>query len=103
VAYDVSFKASALKEAEKLPKAVRLAVAAKAESLANNPRPVGCAKLAGATNLWRVRVGNYRIVYAISDKDETVEVRIVAHRRDVYARPVTRVLNPRSPPRCCRL
>jgi mRNA interferase RelE/StbE len=64
--------------------AVRLAVVAKAESLENNPRPVGCAKLAGATNLWRVRVGNYRIVYAISDKDETVEVRIVAHRRDVY-------------------
>ena len=84
MAYTVTFKASALKQTEKLPGTVAPRIVAKAASLAHDPRPPGCVKLAGGANLWRVRVGEHRIVYAIDDKAETVDVRIVAHRREVY-------------------
>jgi mRNA interferase RelE/StbE len=82
--YTVTFRSSALKQTQKLPPSVAARVVAAAESLANVPRPPGCTKLAGGANLWRVRVGDYRIVYAIEDKTEIVDVRIVAHRREVY-------------------
>ena len=84
MAYTVTFKASALKHIEKLPRPVAARIVAKVESLAVEPRPPGCVKLAGGANLWRLRVGVYRIVYAIDDKSEGVDVRIVAHRREVY-------------------
>ena len=84
MAYTVTFKASALKQTEKLATSVAARIITKAESLADDPRPPGCVKLAGAANLWRVRVGEYRIVYAVDDRAETVDVRIVAHRREVY-------------------
>ncbi len=53
-------------------------------ALADNPRPTGSLKLAGATNLYRVRVGAYRVVYAIDDQRSLVEITIVAHRRESY-------------------
>jgi mRNA interferase RelE/StbE len=53
------------------------------EELGNNPRPVGCKKLVGSP-FWRVRSGQYRIVYSISDNILTIEVVRVAHRKDVY-------------------
>ena len=53
------------------------------QDLARGARHPG-RKLQGAGNLWRVRVGDYRIVYAIDDDGQTVDVRIVAHRREVY-------------------
>lgn len=45
---------------------------------------MGSIKLSGADHLWRVRVGDYRIVYVIDDANKRVDVRIVAHRREVY-------------------
>ena len=54
------------------------------ESLAENPRPHGCVRLHGARHLWRVRVGDYRIVYEIDETLRTVDVSIIRHRRDVY-------------------
>jgi mRNA interferase RelE/StbE len=82
--YTVTFKASALKQTQKLPKQIAARVLAKSDGLGSNPRPAGCEKLAGATNLWRVRVGDYRIVYLIDDERQLVDVRVVAHRREVY-------------------
>ena len=84
MSYRVSFKASADKAMDKLPKAMQRRVVEKALSLGDVPRPAGCAKLAGSSGLWRVRVGDYRIVYLIDDDQQTVDIRIVAHRRDVY-------------------
>jgi mRNA interferase RelE/StbE len=63
---------------------VSLRIISRLESLAQNPRPPGCAKLEGASHLWRIRIGNYRVVYEIDDKVQTVDVSIVRHRRDVY-------------------
>ncbi len=48
------------------------------------PRPPGVAKLEGATDLWRIRVGDWRVVYRVSDRDRLVDVVAVRHRRDVY-------------------
>jgi mRNA interferase RelE/StbE len=59
-------------------------VIAKIEGLARQPRPRGCRKLIGTNRLWRVRVGEYRVVYDIDDRRAIVDVVIVRHRGDVY-------------------
>jgi len=82
--YSISFARSARKELERLPGDVADRVLAKVESLAGNPRPVGVIKLHGQKNLWRLRVGDYRVVYSIDDFSGTVDVSIIRHRRDVY-------------------
>ncbi len=51
--------------------------------LADNPRPPGSLKLAGR-DFWRIRVGDYRVIYAIDDNEEVVRVVRTGHRRDVY-------------------
>lgn len=52
--------------------------------LAENPRPVGSKKLSGSTNDWRIRVGDYRVLYEIAEEIRIVRIFKVAHRRDVY-------------------
>jgi len=52
--------------------------------LSDEPRPLGCRKIAGVAGLWRIRVGNYRIVYQIREKELLVLVIKVGHRKDVY-------------------
>jgi mRNA interferase RelE/StbE len=59
-------------------------VLSKATALGENPRPHGCLKMEGGEGLWRVRLGDYRMIYTIDDSLEVIEVRIVAHRREVY-------------------
>jgi mRNA interferase RelE/StbE len=54
------------------------------ESLASNPRPPGCKKLKGGANEWRLRVGNYRVVYTIDDAKFLVQVTRIRHRSEVY-------------------
>jgi mRNA interferase RelE/StbE len=57
---------------------------AEVAALASAPRPAGVVKLAGADNLWRLRIGVYRIVYEIRDDRLTILVLRVAHRKDAY-------------------
>ena len=54
------------------------------DDLANEPRPDGVAKLQGADDLWRIRVGDYRIVYSINDGKLLVLVVRLGHRREIY-------------------
>lgn len=54
--------------------------------LAREPRPHGCRKLAGSDSDWRIRVGDYRVVYEIDDNVHEVKIMRVRHRRDVYSR-----------------
>jgi mRNA interferase RelE/StbE len=56
------------------------------EDLASNPRPPGCKKLWGGYAEWRIRVGNYRVVYTIDDSKLLVEVTRIRHRGEVYER-----------------
>jgi len=69
---------------EALPLDIARRVLSKIESLAQEPRPRGCKKLRGPSRLWRVRVGEYRIIYGIDDRQRVVDVVIVRHRREVY-------------------
>lgn len=82
--YRVIFKPSTSKAIASLPADVRRRVVAKAESLAADPRPNGCTKLVGFDETYRVRVGDYRVVYEVRDAVVTVLVVRVAHRREVY-------------------
>jgi len=54
------------------------------KSLENTPRPKGCKKLRGFANLWRVRIGDYRIVYAIKEVTLLIDVRAIGLRKDIY-------------------
>ena len=81
--YSVSIKASAVKELEKLPKGELAKILDKIEVLKDNPRPSGAVKLALA-DLFRIRQGDYRILYSVNDKLTQVEVIKVGHRGDVY-------------------
>ncbi len=81
--YRLSIKPSAAKEIEALPKNDRLRVIKRIKGLAENPRPSGCEKLSG-NDEYRVRQGQYRIVYSISDEELVVLVVKVANRHEVY-------------------
>lgn len=83
--YRVLIKASAAKEIEAVgQKRDRQRVVATILALAHEPRPVGCEKLAGESDRYRVRVGRYRVVYSIADDELLVVIVRVAHRKDVY-------------------
>ena len=82
--YKITFARSARKELQTLPNDVAERILMKIESLAKNARPTGCKKLSGGMNLWRLRVGQYRVIYKIDDNSRIVDVVVVRHRRDVY-------------------
>lgn len=83
--YEILFSRSAEKDLEKLPKSVIKRTSQAIDELAENPRPPGCKKLKGSDdNLWRIRVGDYRIVYAVNDTILIVDIRRIAHRKNVY-------------------
>jgi mRNA interferase RelE/StbE len=82
--YAVDTKPSARRELENLSDSLIARLVPKIEGLAANPRPSGCRKLRGYKDLWRIRVGDYRVVYIIDDDRKTVSVTRIAHRRDVY-------------------
>ena len=85
VEYRLLVKPSAAKEIEAIgTKRDRQRVVSRIQSLADDPRPAGCEKLAGPANLFRVRQGEYRVVYAIDDAQHIVDVIKVGHRREVY-------------------
>jgi len=82
--YAVVFARSARKELQRLDPQVARRILKTIEALLTNPRPPGVAKLEGARDLWRIRVGEWRVVYRISDPDRLVDIVTVRHRRDVY-------------------
>lgn len=83
--YSLSIKSSAAKELEAISeKATLTRLIEKIKSLASQPRPSGAEKLAGRPNLYRVRQGNYRVIYSVDEQLRVVDVIKVGHRRDVY-------------------
>jgi len=81
--YNVFIKPSAAKELERIPLKDRRRVARRIAALAGDPRPPGCEKLTGE-NAFRIRQGNYRIVYTVEDEVLTIVVIKVGDRKDVY-------------------
>jgi mRNA interferase RelE/StbE len=82
--YRVFLERAAEKQLKQLSAKLRDRVVAAIQALAKNPRPAGCRKLSGTDNDWRIRVGDYRVVYEIDDAGREVRVNRVRHRREVY-------------------
>ena len=81
--YDLLIKSAAVRELEQLPRKDRMRVAQKIQGLAVEPRPHGCEKLS-AEEKYRIRQGNYRIVYSVNDREQAVLVVKIGHRKEVY-------------------
>jgi mRNA interferase RelE/StbE len=81
--YLVEVNPSARKELERLPDTLLPRVLREMESLSQKPRPAGCKKLKGHKDLWRIRVGDWRVLYIIDDTAKPVSVTRIAHRREV--------------------
>jgi mRNA interferase RelE/StbE len=82
--YRLEIAASAEKQLARLPHADRVRVARKIGELASVPRPVGCRPLRGQQDVYRIRVGVYRVIYSIEQRRIVVVVLKIGHRRDVY-------------------
>ena len=82
--YRVEFTTAAAKELRRLDPGIRRRVLSGIAELEQDPRPAGCKKLAGESTAWRIRVGDYRILYEVVDNLLVVTVVRVAHRREVY-------------------
>ena len=84
VKYSLEVKQSAQKELDALDDALFTRIDRKILALADNPRPAGCKKLKGYKDQWRVRVGDWRVLYIIDDDAKLVTITRIAHRREVY-------------------
>lgn len=82
--YAVLLETAAERSLTRLDPVVFRRVVAALKGLAENPRPAGCRKLTGSENDWRVRVGDWRVVYEIDDRDRAVRVMRIRHRREAY-------------------
>jgi mRNA interferase RelE/StbE len=82
--YKITWKKSALKELKSLDKSVIKTLLEKIEGLKIDPRPEGTKKLKGYALLYRIRYGNYRIIYRIEDRELIIEVIRVGHRKNIY-------------------
>ncbi|MBK8035549.1 MAG: type II toxin-antitoxin system RelE/ParE family toxin [Verrucomicrobiaceae bacterium] len=82
-AYQIIFDRRAEKQLQSLPQAEQKRIQKAVDSLASNPRPPGTIKMSGSTS-WRIRVGDYRIIYDIQDSQLIVMVIKIGHRREIY-------------------
>jgi mRNA interferase RelE/StbE len=82
--YIITFARSARKELEALDAKIVNRLFPKIENLSADPRPAGCRKLSGNKHLWRIRAGNFRIVYAIYEDRNLIDIIAVRDRKDAY-------------------
>ena len=82
--YQIEWKSSSFKELKRLDRKVIQRIVSAVESLSSDPRPAGVRKLRGSERSYRIRVGEYRIVYEINDDRLIIIVIRVRHRKDVY-------------------
>jgi len=81
--YRITIKKSAAKELEDIPKKDLRKIVKRIQSLVENPRPTGSQKLSGQEQ-YRIRQGDYRIIYSVDDKTLIVDVFRIGHRREIY-------------------
>ena len=82
--YGLFLQPRAKRSLEKAPPGMQPRLKAAMQALAGAPRPPGSKKLKGQRDTWRIRVGDWRIVYVPDDDAKAVVVTVVAHRREVY-------------------
>jgi mRNA interferase RelE/StbE len=84
--YEVYIEKTAENDLKRLPTTTFQRIIPQIRTLAQTPRPSGCRKLSGSKNDWRIRVGDYRVLYEIDGKARAVRIMRVRHRREVYRR-----------------
>lgn len=82
--YVVEFRRAAEKDLRRLDPVIQRRVLRAVENLATDPRPSGCRKLQGSDNAFRIRIGDYRVVYTVDDAVLIVAIERVRHRGEVY-------------------
>lgn len=82
--YEVLLERRAERDLKKLSQAMFYRVIPQIKDLSENPRPSGCRKITGSKNDWRIRIGDYRIIYEIDEGEKAVKVMRIRHRREVY-------------------
>ncbi len=82
--YTIEFSRAAERQFRALARRVQTRLKTKIDALARNPRPLGIKKLAGEDDLYRMRVGDYRVIYEVRDKDLIVLVVKLGDRKEVY-------------------
>lgn len=82
--YTIKFKDSAKKELSKISEPYFSKIEEHIFNLVEVPRPIGCKKLVGTKNSYRIRIADYRVIYTIEDNILTIEVIKIGHRKDVY-------------------
>jgi mRNA interferase RelE/StbE len=82
--YRIEWKKSAYKELQKLPRQIIAKVVAAVADLSSNPHPTGSKKLTGSEHSYRIRIGDYRVVYEIIENKLMIEIVRARHRKDVY-------------------
>jgi mRNA interferase RelE/StbE len=82
--YKVEWKRSAIKELEKLPRPMISKIVSAVDNLSSNPFPHGVRKLMGTESSYRIRLGDYRVLYTVAEKRLIIEIIRVGHRKDVY-------------------
>jgi mRNA interferase RelE/StbE len=82
--HEIHIESSAEKQFLALPLQERKRIILRINALALNPKPAGCKKIMGSKNTWRIRVGDYRIVYDLDEKEQAVHIWRVKHRREAY-------------------
>jgi mRNA interferase RelE/StbE len=82
--FEIHWKKSAQRELRKLDALVIPRIIHAIQELENNPKPQGCKKLKGSEHSYRIRIGNYRVIYEIFEAKVIIEIVRVRHRKDVY-------------------
>jgi mRNA interferase RelE/StbE len=84
--YEVYLERSAENDLKRLLTSIFQRIIPQIKTLTGNPRPSGCRKITGSKNDWRIRIGDYRIIYEIDERAKAVRIMRVRHRREVYQR-----------------
>ena len=82
--YRITVKGSAERDLRRIDRSMISRVAKAIQALGENPRPSSCRKLSGSDSEFRVRIGDYRIIYVIDDMSRTIDVQRIRHRKDAY-------------------
>ena len=72
------------RDVKRLPAEIFCRIIPHIKSLSEDPKPSGCRKITGSKNDWRLRVGDYRVIYEIDDQEQSVKVMRIRHRKDAY-------------------
>ena len=86
MAYTIQLKPAAIRGLTKLPKDVQRSIRSRIDALANNPFPPDVKKLGGEEKFYRIKIGDYRIIYQVHKKSLFILVVSIGHRKEVYRR-----------------